>query len=221
MRLLARQREKRGRCVAILIRLQIERMLPPQELRCDVAGGASDGAGVSVRLASERCLARDRTRTGAHRSRETKVDDPYATVRRDHDVGWLEIAMYDAGGVRGGEAAARFDQHPQHLDSGPFSLQPVPQGFARDELHRDENAVVVNADVVCGHHVGMAELRERPPLREQPIVMLTVRFPMTLVQKLERDVAGELRIVRAVDGAHTTASQHLGHPITADSRARR
>ena len=44
--------------------------------------------------------ARDRRACARHRTRDAEIHDDRVVVRVDHDVGWLEIAMDDAGLVR-------------------------------------------------------------------------------------------------------------------------
>ena len=93
---------------------------------------------------------------------QAEVDDPDGAVVRDHDVLGLEVAVDDAGGVRGRQAPAGGEEDRANLRPGAgLAAQPRRQRLTFDELHRDEDAVVDRADVVDHDDVGVREARDR------------------------------------------------------------
>jgi hypothetical protein len=93
-----------------------------------------------------------------------------------------------------------------------------------DELHRDEHAPLVHADIPDRDDVGVAELRERLRLTHEPSAAAAVAAPVVAFapeQQLERDLAVELRIVRRIHDTHRTRAELGEHDVAPDGRAAR
>ena len=89
-----------------------------------------------------------------------------------------------------------------------FSVEPALERPAADELHREEDLVVDHADVVDGDDVRVREPRHRLRLAQQARAR-RVLHALPRLEQLERDLAIELRIVRAVDHAHPAGADAL------------
>ncbi len=105
----------------------------------------------------------------ARRCRVTEVAHPHATVFSDEHIVGLEVAMNDAGGMRGGEAMTGGDVGLDDLGDGSALLLPRAQALAAHHLHRDVGHAVRGADVVDGDHVGMVDLRHRARFAHESI----------------------------------------------------
>ena len=79
-------------------------------------------------------------------------------MRIHHDVGGLQIAVYDAGGVRGGERAGHLRGDAQRIGE-PHALarDQLVQRLAIHQLHDNKGPPVLLADFVDGDDVGMVQ----------------------------------------------------------------
>jgi hypothetical protein len=173
------------------------------------------------RRADHRARARDRRlravagvavedRLVEHRAREPEVGDARAAVIADQHVVGLEVAVHDAGGVRGGEPFARGAVEPEDLvRRARPARQPRARGAAGDVLHRDEHAAVDLADLVHDDDVRVRDARQRPRLALD--AGERVRGPR--VAELDRDVAIEPQIAREVDDAHPAGTDRPDHAV--------
>ena len=121
--------------------------------------------------------------------------------------------MHDALGVRGLERVGDLDgQIQQPLRSERLALDHVLQRGAFQQLHDDEGLAFVLADLVDGADVRVIQGCGRPRLTPKPVEGALV--PRRLAwQELERDVAIEDGVLRAIDDAHAAASQLLDDAI--------
>ena len=164
----------------------------------------------------------------ATQPREPEIHHPCATVVRDEHVVGFEIAMHEPGVVRGSEPLPRRDHHRQDLAprSGAL-LQPLAQRDAIDELHRDKHRLALTgqrADVVHRDHVRMREPRERLRFADEPRLGIAAGATgpaVVRLQELDRDLAIELGVERAIDDAHAARAQHVEHDVAADQRPTR
>jgi hypothetical protein len=102
---------------------------------------------------------------------ETEVHDPRVAIVADHHIVGLEVAVDEPSLVRRCKPAAGFREHPQHLTPRPRLLDfghPCTEGLARNELHRHEQLILVQAHVVDGDDVSVVEFGERLGLALQP-----------------------------------------------------
>ncbi len=101
--------------------------------------------------------------------------------------------------------------------SGP-GPEPVPQGLALEQLHRDEGLALVLVDVVDRADVGVLERGGGPRLALQPLERL--RVPAELLrQELQRHAAAELQILGFVDDAHAAAAELREDAVVRDRLA--
>ena len=145
---------------------------------------------------------------------DPEVGDLHAAVAREHDVAGLHVAVDDPPGVGGRQGAGDLRGDPGGLARRE---RPVPahdrgQVLPVDELHDDERAVLVLAEVVDGHDVGMVERGGGERLLAE--ARAEVRIATVLgAEDLDRDVAIELGVVGAVDAGHAPLPEELHQPI--------
>ena len=125
---------------------------------CNVAAPSSvHVARLAVELVAAAGLARD-----------AEIDDARPAVLVEQDVVGLEVAVHEAGGVRGREAAPRRDEDVEDLAPRAGLVgEPALDRPARDELHRQEHLVLEHADVVHGDDVRVRQARHRLRLAQQ------------------------------------------------------
>ena len=138
-----------------------------------------------------------------------------ALVGNEH-VRRLEVAMDDPGRVRRRQPAPRLDELRHDLRRWRVGLEPGLQGRARHILHRDDQLVVVQRDVVHRHDVGMAELRHRLRFADETGAVGSLGPG---VQPLEGYVAPELGVPGPVDAPHAALPDQLDHLVAAHSDA--
>ena len=151
-------------------------------------------------------------------NRETEVGDARATATIDHHVRRFEIAMNDAFLMRGRNTCADVATNSQRF----FRREPADAAkqrreiFAIDEFHRDEEIAVRFADVVQAADVRMRDLSSDAHLFVQKRGVFAMR------DKLQRDDLSELQIIRAINLAHSAASNQRHDAIAiADDRSGR
>jgi hypothetical protein len=158
---------------------------------------AGAGAAEVVRAAVERRF----TLEGA---REAEVEDAGAAVVADEDVVGLDVAMDDAGRVRGGQAGAGLLEHGEDLSPAARpGGEPLAERAPADQLHRDVHGVADGADLVDLDDVGMRDAGEGLGLAQQ--AGLAGRGPLAAKSgqnDLDRQLALELLVVGGVDDAH-------------------
>ncbi len=156
---------------------------------------AEDRAGGRQRdrwWAGQRGLGHPRGQGGFDRRelREPEVGHAHASVVADEDVVGLEVAVDDAGGVGGGEAAAGGAQGVD--DRAPAArgiAQPAAEGGALDQLHDDEELVVGGADLVDGDDVGVGQARHGARFTREPGTEAVAVVGAGQAQDLEGDLA--------------------------------
>ena len=147
--------------------------------------------------------------------REAEVADPRAPVGPDEDIVRLEVAVHEPGGVRGGEASTGLRQHLQHLGklAGPRG-EPISERAAVDELHRNEDLIVVRARVVRRDDVGVREPRDGLGLTED--AALRRARGLLDANELQRHPPVELGVARGIDGAHRALAELLLDDVAPD-----
>src|SRR4051794_3443948 len=142
-------------------------------------------------------------------ARDPEVRDLQPAVVPDDHVVRLEVAMDHAAPVRERRRLEDLDREvdrPQLVERRLVADQLL-QGPPRQELHRDVVGAVVLAAVEHADDVGVLEPRRGGRLAPEALHELAVAGEAA-VQHLERDLAAELRVLRAVD---------VGHPARADA----
>ena len=173
---------------------------------------------------------------------QAEVEHLDGAVRRDLDVGRLEVAMDDAAAVRGfervGDLPGDRERLVQRKGSSPWLAgAPAPRGRSRptptrravdgaahqlreretlDQLHHDRLGGAVLHAVDRGD-VRVVERGQRLRLAREP------REPLAIVgdrfgEHLDRDVAIEFRIARAVHLAHAAGTERPEDFVLAEAR---
>ena len=137
---------------------------------------------------------------------EAEVEDADAAVVADHDVGGLEVAVDEAGGVGGGEALAGLAKHGGELGEGPaLALEPGVEGHAVDELHGDVDLAAEGADLVDADDVGVREPGHGLGLAQEAGAGEVLAG--LGVEQLDGDLAVELLVVGGIDDAGAAAAE--------------
>ena len=174
----------------------------PDLLRCHVARRAEHRARFG--LQPGRALAARVGHLG-----EAEVQDLHAPVARDHHVVRLQVAVGDAGGVRGGQPVGNLRRDVEGLASREARLA---QRLAVHQLRDHVGDTVVRADVVERQDVRMVQRRDAA------CFLLEARAPLLVVgqrggQHLHGYVAAEARVARAVDLAHAAGAERRRHLV--------
>ncbi len=118
---------------------------------------------------------------------QTEVEHLRVTALGDKEIGGLDIAVHDSGGVSGVKRIRNFDPQAKNLvNFHRTPADPVFQGHAFEELHRDEGMAILFANVVDRADIRMIEggggLRLASKSRQR--LCISGHF---VRQKLERD----------------------------------
>jgi hypothetical protein len=101
---------------------------------------------------------------------DAKVEDLCDACPREKDVLRLEIAMYQAGRVRGDQASGNVDRNlPRHSRRQRVPIQPGAQRLTFEQLDDDVGVPLEDADVVHLHHIGMIDGRGDPGFTKKPL----------------------------------------------------
>ena len=173
--------------------------------------------GLAKRPAAQRAFA------AIEEFREPPVHHEHFAELAHHDVLRLQVAVNHAARVRKRHGIAHLAEHPEQPPDAVLLrrvrhavadvLEDGLQRAALHELHRVKRAaLVVRTEVVDRHDVRMRQLREHGGLaHEAPAFLLRGRRPE--LHHLERDGAGELRVVHLHHMAHAPAPDEFAHAV--------
>ena len=150
------------------------------------------------------------------RAGDPEVDHLDPPVAADEHVARLHVAVDDAPGMAAASARADGGGDPGGLGGREGAVAPQDRGevLAVDVLHDDERPRRVLAVVVDRDDVGMTQ--RRGVLRLLAEARREVGIAQVLgTEQLDRDLAPELGIERAVDGRHATLAEQLHEPVAA------
>jgi hypothetical protein len=144
-------------------------------------------------------------------ARDAEVGQLRASLRVEHHVGRLDVAVDDAGVVREVERIEQLAHDAHHfLDiEALVRVEEVLQLLAADELHHQVGDLTLLGKVVHLHDVRMVEPRHRLRLAREAhrVVFGGVGVEVALEDRLDRDPAVELRIEPLVHDAHRTLAE--------------
>ena len=130
------------------------------------------------------------------------------------EVGRFDVTVDKTFFVSGLKTLGNFPAYAEdfrHRKPG-FTLEPVIQGFAFQELHGQEGSATVLADLVNGDDVGMLESGSRLGLTEE-----TLLGTRTASHRRQHGFQGhqsfQVRVFRSEDHTHAASTQHLQHPV--------
>ena len=164
--------------------------------------------------------------SGIERLRQPEVEDldcarpgTRSTARLDLDVGRLEVAVDDALGVRGFETLGDLDEKRKRLlERDGAALDAVGECRALDHLHGQEVRRLGLLEPVDGGDVGVVERRQHPRFALEARQSFGIDGYI-LRQCLDRDVAPEPRVARAVDHTHASRPERGDDLVGADAGA--
>ena len=143
----------------------------------------------------------------ARGSGEPEVENFDDAVFGQDEIGGLDVAMNDAAGVGGVEAARdlQCDVHGRAKPHIPASDELV-ECFASVERHRDERiALRCLANLEDGADVDVVEGRRGARLLQEPVA------DDVIGRELEGDVAVQIHVVRPIDDAHSAFAELVEH----------
>ena len=151
------------------------------------------------------------------REREAEVHhagpDVARVVARRHDVLGLDVAVDDAAGVAVVERLG--DLRPDVEDVAEAErafAQELPQVRAGQDRHDEEERPLVPAEVVDRDDAGVVHLRDDLGLALEALLGVLREVPGR--DQLDRDLAVQDGVLRAVDDAHPAAAE-LGEDLVA------
>ena len=147
---------------------------------------------------------------------EAEIRELDRAVARQEDVRGLDVAMDDAGGVRGLEALRHLGPQLQHArDRHRPARDRAPQRPAFQPLHDDVALGAVLPHVEDAADVAMAQGRRRPRLAQEARDGPGVARERGR-EELDRHAPAEPRVLGLVDGAHTPASDGCEDAVVRD-----
>ncbi len=171
----------------------IER-LAPELLGRHIGRRPHDRAGLGHLVAVDLPrLAGGRARAGAGHDRldlgDAEVGHPHATVVTDQDVVGLEVTVDQADAMSRGKPPPRLDELVDHrTPTAMLPVEPLAHRGTADQLHGDEDLVLVLTDLVHMHDVGVRQAGHRLGL-SQHAATVARRIDQVLVDHLEGDLA--------------------------------
>src|SRR5262249_27044676 len=134
----------------------------------------------------------------------------------------FEVAMHHSGLMGCCEAAPGRNEDGHHITNGTLALvHPLRERGAFDQLHREEDAIFINAGIEDGDDVRMVYASDRLRLAKQTRMKRLTKTRSGRVQTdhLERHLAIELRILGAVDDARGACTERPEDDVAADRRS--
>ena len=151
-------------------------------------------------------------------AREAKIGDDDPTVLATQHVVRLEIAMDERRRMRGREPTTCLEERLDDREHrARLRRQPLGEGRAIDQLHRDVIAVARGPDLVHDHDILVGEPRHRAGLAQEPLARIATNLGRP--QDLQCDVALEIRIERGMHHTHAALAEHALEPVATQGRA--
>ena len=207
--------------------LGVERHASGQHLVVRDAEGVDVGAQID-RLAhavlgrqisgrSHERAGRSELRLRLGRKRDAEVGDLHHATLVDHQIGRLDVAVNDAGVVRGGESVRGLqdDLRRTGIADAPFRLDHRLHGASVDELHGEVVHAVVVADVEDRDDVRMGQSARGARLAREARQELLVAGEV-IAEDFDRYEAVEGFLVAFVDHAHPAPPELRHDFVVAD-----
>ena len=214
---LARSHLVEDRAERELVRAEVEG-LAARLLGRHVPGRAHDRAGLGRTDHGRQSGGVLRNRLGQFRQPE--VEDLDVPVLRHHQVLGLQVPVHDPGRMRLGETVGGLHRDVEKpLRRERFSRrQEFAKRLSVHELHRDVGRPVGFADVVDGQDVGVVQGRGRARFLLEALAAFGMAGHRGR-QNLDRDVAAEPGIGRAIDLSHPAGADRGGDAVLSEGTA--
>jgi hypothetical protein len=148
--------------------------------------------------------------------REAEVEELRAALC-DHDVAGLQVAMDDAGPMRGRQRVGHLNRDGQRLGDRERAFRnPRLERLAVEILDDEKREALVFADVVERADVRVLERRDQPRLALEALAELRVGGERRR-QDLQGDDAIETRVVGSIDLAHSALPERREDLIGAEA----
>ena len=140
--------------------------------------------------------------------RKPEIEDFYQSLGSDEDVRALQVAVDDSPVMRPGQRARDLHSIAQDRIGGQSRAgAQLMQRFALDELHHDVEFAVALPYFVDGADVGMGQRRRSSCFLKQVLTCSLIEGGR-LLDHFDRHIAVEHLVVRAIDGSHSTFTDH-------------
>ncbi len=147
---------------------------------------------------------------------QAEVENLGVAALGDEKVGGLDVAVDNAFAVGRVERIGDFDaQRENRLQFHGAPGDEVLERDAVEELHDEEGAAALLANVVDGADVGMVQRRGGLGLAAKALEGLAILREI-VGKKLEGDEAAETRVLGFVDHAHAAATELFDDPVMRD-----
>ena len=144
---------------------------------------------------------------------QAEIEDLRHPGRRQHDVSGFQVAMQEAQTVRGLECVTdlRAETHQLVQPHGTLPQSRLERA-SRDVFHDEEVQAVLRVEVEDGRNAGVREAGQDVRLAAESVPRGGVR-KRAAQEYLDRDVAVEVQIVRAVHLAHAALAERLENAV--------
>ena len=151
---------------------------------------------------------------------ETEVDQRDAVVIAQHHVAGLEVAMKNSHFVDGLQRVGEIARERQRLPRGESFGHALAQVAAREMLHRQEQVVVGDAEIVDAHDVRMADLAQHLEFLQEALHRL---IDAGFLADGRRDLEHHHVAMRGAFGEeqlrHRTLRDEIDAPVFLEARA--
>jgi hypothetical protein len=150
---------------------------------------------------------------GVERLRQPEVEEFYLAVRRQLDVGGLEVAVNNALRVRGFECLGYVSKDRERF----FNTQGVPresfaESLARHQLHHQQPRFTYVLQPMDGRYVRVIERGEHARFAFKALEAAFIAGEVRGYE-LDGNIASEPRIASAIDLAHPALSEEVEHLV--------
>lgn len=164
-------------------------------------------------------LPAGRPRSRGDQLGQAEVEDLDATLAGDHHV-LLQVPVHDARGVGGNQGLGDRARDAQGLPGLQRACrEPLAQGHAVHELHRDEAHSLLFADLVDGDDAGVVQGRGGAGLALEAAQALGAGGDLA-GQHLDGGLAPELQVAGAIDLPHAPGAQGRQDLVGSEPRSR-
>lgn len=161
------------------------------------------------------------SQVGCRNASDPKIEELDLPVFRQHDVGGLDVTVYDAVLVGKAQPCANLQKNPgdRFLIEPVGALDQLVKSLSIYELHDDVRSVLVLSQVMDGNNVGVGERTGHPGLLQEASDELIATLFLKLrsgADLLDRDRALDSRIVCQIGSTLTSPADFFLDDVTPD-----